>query len=208
MERHAVLAMLLTDHRERFRNIRQMSKYPNDNDAAIKRIAELLYPSMVRPKVFVSYHHGNDQAYYDEFSKFFHDKYEAISDNSLERAIDSDDTDYTRWRIRSEYIKGTSVTVVLCGAQTPWRKYVDWEIKGTLDMNHGLVGIKLPTAQVAANGNVIVPDRLADNYASGYGIWGTWETATVENLQSWIATARAKSSSLINNGRALRLRNG
>jgi hypothetical protein len=177
------------------------------DDAAIKRIAELFYPSVVRAKVFVSYHHGNDQAWYDEFSRFFHDTYEVINDNSLERAIDSDDTDYTRWRIRSEYIKGTSVTVVLCGAQTPWRKYVDWELKATLDMQHGLLGIGLPTAQVSG-GNTIVPHRLADNYRTGYAVWGTWETATVANVQSWIAAARAKSSLLIDNSRAPRVRNG
>ena len=43
----------------------------------------------VRRKVFVSYHHGGDQAYYDAFSSTFHDQYDAITDNSLEREIDS-----------------------------------------------------------------------------------------------------------------------
>ena len=42
-----------------------------------------------RRKVFVSYHHGNDQFYYDEFTRLFHDQYEAIRDNSLDRIIQS-----------------------------------------------------------------------------------------------------------------------
>ncbi len=33
-------------------------------------------------KVFVSYHHGGDQEYYDAFSKKFADQYELIYDNS------------------------------------------------------------------------------------------------------------------------------
>jgi hypothetical protein len=161
-----------------------------------------------RPRTFISYHHAGDQWYYDTFSKFFHDKYEAITDGSLERAINSDDDDYTRWRIRSENIKGTSVTIVLCGSQTPWRKHVDWEIKATLDMEHGLVGIRLPTAQLDSTGHVIVPDRLADNCFSGYAVWGTWETATISNLQAWIAVAKGRPAATINNSRAMRQRNG
>jgi hypothetical protein len=44
-------------------------------------------------------------------------------------------------RIRDKHITGTSCTIVLCGSLTPWRKYVDWEIKATLDKEHGLIGI-------------------------------------------------------------------
>jgi hypothetical protein len=49
------------------------------------------FQSPVKHKIFVSYHHGGDQAYYDAFSKAFHDTYDVIFDNSLERKIDSDD---------------------------------------------------------------------------------------------------------------------
>ena len=54
----------------------------------------------IRRSVFASYHHGGDQSYYDSFSRVFHDTYEAIRDNSLERAIDSDNVDYVRRQIR------------------------------------------------------------------------------------------------------------
>ena len=90
-----------------------------------------------RRKVFVSYHHGRDQAYYDEFSRFFHDQFETVFDNSLERRIDSDGVRYVIQRIRDKHITGTSCTVLLIGAESYQRKYVDWEIKATLDKGHG-----------------------------------------------------------------------
>src|SRR5688572_907132 len=100
----------------------------------------------IKHKVFVSYHHRGDQAYYNAFSEAFHDTYEVIYDNSLERRIDSDDVDYIRRRIRENYVKGSSCTVVLVGKETWGRKYVDWEIETTLEMEHGLIGVRLPTA--------------------------------------------------------------
>lgn len=67
-----------------------------------------------KPRIFVSYHHHGDHAYYDEFSRFFSDTYEAVQDNSVEREIDSDDAEYVSRCIRENYITGTSCTVVLC----------------------------------------------------------------------------------------------
>ncbi|EMP5262739.1 TIR domain-containing protein, partial [Klebsiella variicola] len=49
---------------------------------------------IIKRKVFLSYHHDGDQYYYDEFSRKFHDEYEAVTDNSLDRRVDSDDIDY------------------------------------------------------------------------------------------------------------------
>ena len=47
----------------------------------------LRIPTPVKHKVFVSYHHGGDQAYYDAFAKAFHATYDVIYDNSLDRQI-------------------------------------------------------------------------------------------------------------------------
>ena len=137
-------------------------------------LGSLLYPTQIKRKVFVSYHHGNDQWFYNEFSRVFNDTYDVISDNSLDRAIDSDNPDYVMRRIREKYITGSSCTIVLCGAETPNRKYVDWEIKATLDKEHGLIGINLPTSITSQYGGVIVPDRLHDNVQSGYAVWIDW----------------------------------
>jgi hypothetical protein len=60
----------------------------------------------IRRRVFVSYHHAADQWYDDEFSRVFHDRWEALYDNSLERCFDSDDTRYVMQRIRDKHITG------------------------------------------------------------------------------------------------------
>lgn len=168
----------------------------------------LSLPTTTRRKVFVSYHHGGDQTYYDEFSRLFHDQYEAVRDNSLERIIQSDDTDYVMRQIRERYITGTSCTIVLIGAKSHERKYLDWEIKATLDKFHGLVGIVLPTHATNPAGEIIVPDRFLDNHRSGYAVWAHWHELTVAGLTQLIDTAILKPISQINNSRPMRQRNG
>jgi hypothetical protein len=69
-------------------------------------------PQTVKHRIFVSYHHAGDQPYYDAFSKAFHDTYDVIYDNSLNRQVDSDDVDYVRRRIADNYITGSSCTIV------------------------------------------------------------------------------------------------
>jgi hypothetical protein len=164
----------------------------------------------VKRSVFVSYHHGGDQQYYDAFTKAFDDTYDVIYDNSLERKIDSDNVDYVLQRIRESFIKGSSCTVVLCGADTPWRKYVDWEIKATLDMQHGLIGVNLPTNPQTRDGRFTVTGRLHDNIQSNYALWINWASfvASAATVKSTIEQAIAKPSSLIVNNRAMMPRNG
>lgn len=165
----------------------------------------------VNHKVFVSYHHHGDQAYYNAFSTAFHDTYDVIYDNSLERSIDSDDVNYVMRRIRENHITGTSCTIVLVGAESPKRKYIDWEISATLEKGHALIGVRLPTARLTSdNQYVLVPDRLLDNINSGFASWLTWEqvTASTAKLGQYIAEAKNRSVSLINNTRARRVRNG
>ncbi|MEA2603914.1 MAG: hypothetical protein QOF89_4906 [Acidobacteriota bacterium] len=164
----------------------------------------------VRPRVFVSYHHGNDQWYYNEFSLAFHNIYETIQDNSVDRIIGSASPDYVIRRIRENHITGTSCTVVLCGPETRWRKYVDWEIKATLDKQHGLVGINLPNNPRDPNRLVHKPDRLQDNMDSGYALWLAWEDLGrgSEFLKACVLEANIRPARLIQNGRPLRQRNG
>lgn len=164
----------------------------------------------VKRKVFVSYHHGGDRAYYDAFIAAFSKSYDVIQDNSVERAVDSTDTDYVIRRIRENYITGSSCTIVFCGAQTPFRKFVDWEIKATLDKQHGLIGVNLPTNPMGSNFKYTVPDRLYDNIVSGYAVWVDWAalTQSVQSVKNYIELANSKPASLINNSRALKWRNG
>ncbi|HOP81030.1 MAG TPA: TIR domain-containing protein, partial [Armatimonadota bacterium] len=134
---------------------------------------DILKNLVAKRKVFVSYHHGNDQYWYDRFSGLFSDTYDIVYNKSLERRIDSDDPAYVDRRIRENYIVGTSITIVLCGAETWKRKYVDWEIYATLYCEHALLGICLPTALDTGNGKR-APDRFVENWKTGYAHWMHW----------------------------------
>jgi len=170
-------------------------------------IAELMMAS--RRSLFVSYHHKIDQAYYDAFSHSFENIYGIIRDNSLDRRIESDDPEYVRQRIRERHITGTSCTIVLCGPETYKRKYVDWEIKATLDKEHGLIGVNLPHNPRNIYGNCFVPNRLYDNIISGYALMIQWND--IENnptaLKKYVELAIAMSPRLIDNSRPMFWRN-
>jgi hypothetical protein len=171
-------------------------------------LSGLRNPQSVKHKIFVSFHHGGDQAYYDAFSKAFHDTYDVIYDNSLERVIDSEDVGYVMQRIRDKHITGSSCTIVLVGKDTWGRKYVDWEIKATLDKSHGLIGVQLPTAIAGSDGKVSVPGRLYDNIQSGFALWISWQqiTAGAAQLRDYVADAKSRNASLVVNNREMRLR--
>lgn len=153
-----------------------------------------------KPRVFISYHHDNDQAWYDRFSTLFNEAYDILTDNSLEREIDSDDTDYVKRAIREKNITGTSITVVLCGEETWRRRWVDWEIQMTLNKQHALLGILLPTHSKNSRGEIIVPDRLLANINSGFAHWIHWKEDPA-SVNTAISSAReiSKQARLIDN---------
>jgi MTH538 TIR-like domain (DUF1863) len=152
-------------------------------------------------KIFVSYHHGGDRAWYDAFSRTFCDQYDVIEDNSPERAINSDDVDYIRWRLSDKHITGSSCTIVLIGRSTWGRKFVDWEIDATLDKKHGLIGVMLPMGGV-------VPARLQDNVQAGYALSCSWaQIASPSVLTQAIEVAKNRPNWLINNKRDRRYQN-
>lgn len=162
-----------------------------------------------KPKVFVSYHHKRDRLYYEQFRRKFHFEYDVISDNSVEREIDSEDHKYVSGRIRDNYITGSSCTVVLVGAKTWGRKYVDWEISATLDKRHGLIAVRLPTATLDHQGSVVCPGRLCDNIWSDYTPFIEWAEILQqpERLPLVIQDANRREKQLINNARTRRERN-
>ncbi len=170
----------------------------------------LRQPPPRRRKVFVSYHHGNDRPWYEEFSRRFAAGYELVHDHSVERTIGSEDADYVVRRIHERYLTGASCTIVLCGSETPWRKYVDWEILASLNQRMGLVGLNLPTNPLRPNGRYTVPDRLNDNIQSGYAPFADWDTVIGDpaSLLRLIERSLAINKTLIYNSRYRRLRNG
>jgi len=160
-------------------------------------------PRFRKRKIFISYHHEGDQYYYDVFSELFCDQLDLVYDHSLDRLIESRDPDYVMRRIRENFLRGASVTIVLCGAETYLRKYVDWEICTSLNQEMGLIGVQLPTLLPDIGNIVYVPDRLYDNIQSGYAIWTNWIyiTSTIPSLVKNIEASLIKPKRLIVNSR-------
>ncbi len=106
---------------------------------------------MDKHKVFISYHHLNDQ-FYKEYLLDLNKKYDLFDDYSIRdgEIDDSLSAESIRIKIRDEYIKNAKVLVLLCGKETKKRKHIDWEINAAMfntDLNPrlGIVVINLPS---------------------------------------------------------------
>ena len=106
---------------------------------------------MEKHKVFISYHHENDEFYKNELIRL-----SELHDIFIDRSVDTGDIDETlpdetiRTKIRDEYLRDSTVTILLAGAETKNRKHIDWElyssmIDGTKNKKSGIIAIVLPT---------------------------------------------------------------
>ena len=124
-----------------------------------------------RHKLFISYHHEQDEKWKNRLVR-------AMGDRIVDRSIyvgDVLDTNFptadTLRRIREEYIADVTVVVVLIGPCTWQRKFVDWEIGAALrdtatNPRSGLLGILLPDHPDFGKpryNHRLIPPRLADN---------------------------------------------
>ena len=150
---------------------------------------------MAKRRVFISYHHKGEQKVVDDFVEKFSEDYEVFTDSSLSDAADSEDAEYLN-QVCREAIQGTSVTIVMVGKQTGCRKFVDWEIRYTLHLKHGLVGISTPKG-----GSACVPKRLEDNRKAGYAKWYKYPPSAA-SLKSMVDEAYNAGASKIDNARA------
>jgi hypothetical protein len=109
-----------------------------------------------------------------------------------------------------QHLHGSSTIVVLCGRETPTRKYVDWEIYAALTQNMTVVGVGLPTIVTYSNGGTEKPPRLQDNIDRGYAEWVMWNqlTSQPELLTQKIEIAHQRDKSLISNTRTRKTQNG
>lgn len=131
-------------------------------------------------KTFVSYYHFDDNNSRAEYEGLFGDLIVSMSVEKDE--IDSDNSDeYIKQLIQKEYLKDTTVLVVLVGPNTKHRKHVDWEISGAISLkvgdNSGLLGIILPSHPDFGKEKVNyenLPVRLAANAKSGYARIYDW----------------------------------
>jgi len=159
-----------------------------------------------RHKVFISYHHENDQCYRNEFERLFADYFDimismAVQDGDINPMLNAE---YVRQVIRDRYLRESSVTVVLVGTETWKRKHVDWEISSTIrdtpkNPRGGLLGILLPTRLDVNTGNYCintVPPRLHINVEKGYAKIYNWSTDPNE-VQNWIHQAFIDRNSII-----------
>jgi len=160
-------------------------------------------------KIFISYHHHGDQAYKNALARYA-EEFELLEDHSLERLLDTDDMEYVEREIREEYVSGASVTIVLCGAATWQRRFVDREIRATLVQKSGLIGVQLPTLTASPPwGKVPVPARLHDNIVTGYAVWKSWTGITSPVvLRGWVEEALGRDKRLIDNSRPKMRANG
>ncbi|SFG51857.1 TIR domain-containing protein [Neptunomonas qingdaonensis] len=167
-----------------------------------------------RHKVFVSYHHANDQAYRDQFERMFVYHHDIMVSHSV-RIGDINEhmqVDRIRQIIRDKYLRDSTVTVVLIGSETWKRKHVDWEIGASLrhtqySPRSGLIGILLPSYQPPKQGLMqstgffnttnnpdrkyyekTIPPRLVNNALGDFAKIYDWSSNPNE-VQKWIHEA-------------------
>ena len=105
-------------------------------------------------------------------------------------------TDEVARRIRDDYLRAATVTVVLIGAGTWRRKHVDWEIAATVrdtDANHrsGLIGILLPSHPSFGSDGYYpytIPPRLHYNVECGFAKVYRWKDSP-SVVAGWINEA-------------------
>ena len=110
--------------------------------------------SKTKHKVFISYHHKNDQWY----KNYLVDDMNGDNKIFIDCSVDTGDIDDSlpaetiRRKIRDEYLRDSSVTILLVGKSTWSRKHIDWElhssmIDGPINKKSGILIILLPSVQ-------------------------------------------------------------
>ena len=173
----------------------------------------MFYPSM-RRKVFISFF-GGDEELVLQFTRWA-DHAGALIPRILHDAyrgdiVNSSNPDYVMQRVRKDFIGDSTVTLLLVGPCTHSRRYVDWELKATLQKGYdyspnGLLAVALPSF---ANTPVHLPPRFLDNQRTdkkdGYAYFYRPPQSPAE-LFGWIEDAfesRTKRAGLISNGREM-----
>ena len=107
-------------------------------------------------KVFISYHHEEDE-YYKNLLIYMGRQYGLFIDGSVDTGDipENWDAQKIRRKIRDDYLRDTSVTILLCGEQSRHRKHIDWElassmIDGQKNKKSGILVFMLPSI---CNGN-------------------------------------------------------
>ena len=151
-----------------------------------------------RHKVFISFH--------EQDIKCKEDFVRMMGKRIVDRSVDTDNindaglkTDTVRQKIRDEYIRDATVTIVLIGPRTWQRKHVDWEIGSSIRKTKrnprcGLLGILLPNHSNHGRKRSLhlIPPRLADNCKGedAYSLIYDWPKPwTPAKVAEWIHRA-------------------
>lgn len=153
---------------------------------------------------FVSYSHKLDQTVADDFRIKFADAGMVFSDRSLENQdLSKYSDDYIKDNFIRPKIRNSSVTIILIGAETGGRWWIDWELYYSLihtknNGRNGLLGIRIP------NKVHWEPERFRDNIHMGKIIDMPNDKRTLENA---IEEVYLKRTLLPNLSKPLRQRN-
>ena len=133
----------------------------------------------MRHKVFISYHHANDQEYRNKFEELFSNDYDIfISKSVQDKDIDDKLPDQSIRRIiRDNYLKDSTVTILLVGTETKNRKHIDWELyssmyNGTKNKQSGILIINLPSTY-CSNCTIAHGEEIKKNIYSHITSWTT-----------------------------------
>lgn len=88
---------------------------------------------MSMERVFISYHHRNEQRVKEELLRL-NDHYQIFVDCSVATGDIDDELSpqSIRQKIRREYLSGSTVLLLIVGSETRYRKHVDWELYSSM----------------------------------------------------------------------------
>lgn len=148
----------------------------------------------IRRTVFISHSHLHEvetKQFLKDFDGVFIPRHIGVSNR--DDFIESTDPEYVMRRIREKHIGLATVTIILVGSCTHSRRYVDWEIKASLQQGkdrlpNGLIAIQLPSCPNGA----FLPPRLQQNLRAndldGYARYYRYPRNPAE-LRRWVEEA-------------------
>ncbi|MGK7245825.1 TIR domain-containing protein [Buttiauxella agrestis] len=118
----------------------------NEGDTHSKR-----RKAMGKHKVFISYHHANDQLYKNNLEEM-NKEHDIFINRSVSLGDIDEDEDAQKIReiIRDDYLRDTSVLILLVGLETKNRKHIDWEVFSSMrdspkNKKSGILVVNLPS---------------------------------------------------------------
>ncbi|MGK7286085.1 TIR domain-containing protein [Buttiauxella agrestis] len=106
---------------------------------------------MGKHKVFISYHHANDQLYKNNLEEM-NKEHDIFINRSVSLGDIDEDEDAQKIReiIRDDYLRDTSVLILLVGLETKNRKHIDWEVFSSMrdspkNKKSGILVVNLPS---------------------------------------------------------------